>query len=33
VSERASWHKVARTGPQPYEKGMTADVVERVYRQ
>jgi glutathione S-transferase len=33
VSERASWHKVARIGPQPYEKGMTADVVEKVYRK
>ncbi|MET0591260.1 MAG: glutathione S-transferase N-terminal domain-containing protein [Polyangiaceae bacterium] len=33
VSERASWQKVARTGPQPYEKGMTADVIEKAYRK
>lgn len=33
VSERASWQKVARTGPQPYEKGMTADVIEKLYRK
>lgn len=33
VSERATWQKVARSGPQPYEKGMTADVVERLYRK
>jgi len=32
VSERPTWQKVARSGPQPYEPGMTADVVERMYR-
>jgi hypothetical protein len=29
ISRRASWQKVARTGPQPYDAGMSADVVER----
>ncbi len=32
ISSRPSWQKVARTGPQPYEPGMTADVVEKLYR-
>jgi glutathione S-transferase len=32
ISSRPTWHKVARSGPQPYEKGMTADVVEKLYR-
>jgi glutathione S-transferase len=32
VSARPSWHRVARTGPQPYEVGMTADAVEKLYR-
>ena len=32
VSERASWQRVGRTGPQPYEQGMTADVIEKQYR-
>jgi glutathione S-transferase len=29
VSSRSTWQLVARKGPQPYEPGMTADVVER----
>jgi len=33
VSSRASWQRVARSGPQPYEPGMTADAVERQYRE
>jgi glutathione S-transferase len=32
VSSRPTWQKVARSGPQPYEQGMTADVVEKLYR-
>ena len=32
VGARPAWQKVARTGPQPYEPGMTADVVEKHYR-
>jgi glutathione S-transferase len=32
VSERSTWQRVGRTGPQPYEKGMTADVIEKRYR-
>ena len=32
VSGRPSWQKVARTGPQPYEIGMTADVIEERFR-
>jgi glutathione S-transferase len=32
VSERPSWQRVARSGPQPYENGMTADVIEKLYR-
>jgi glutathione S-transferase len=32
VSRRPAWQKVARTGPQPYESGMTADVIEKRYR-
>jgi glutathione S-transferase len=32
VSERSAWQRVGRTGPQPYEKGMTADVIEKQYR-
>jgi glutathione S-transferase len=32
VSERSAWQRVARSGPQPYERGMTADVIERLYR-
>jgi glutathione S-transferase len=33
VSARPTWHRVARTGPQPYEPGMTADVIEKQYRR
>jgi glutathione S-transferase len=33
VSARPAWIEVARTGPQPYEPGMTADVVEKLYRR
>jgi glutathione S-transferase len=32
ISSRPTWHKVARSGPQPYEKNMTADVIEKLYR-
>ncbi len=32
VSSRETWTRVARTGPQPYDAGMTADVIERQYR-
>ncbi|MFN0248412.1 MAG: glutathione S-transferase family protein [Kofleriaceae bacterium] len=32
ISARPGWQKVARTGPQPYETGMTTDAVERLYR-
>jgi glutathione S-transferase len=32
VSSRPTWQKVARTGPQPYDPGMTADVIEKQYR-
>jgi glutathione S-transferase len=28
ISERAAWRQVARTGAQPYQQGMTADVIE-----
>jgi glutathione S-transferase len=31
VSGRPSWQRVARSGPQPYEPGMTAEAVERQY--
>jgi len=31
-SSRPSWQKVARRGPQPYETGMTADVIEKRFR-
>jgi glutathione S-transferase len=33
VSERPAWRRVARTGPQPYETSMTADVIEKRYRR
>jgi glutathione S-transferase len=33
ISARPSWQKVARTGPQPYEDGMKAEVVEQLYRR
>lgn len=32
VSRRPAWQKVARTGPQPYDAGMTAEVIETRYR-
>ena len=32
TSGRPSWEKVARTGPQPYDAGMTADVIETRFR-
>ncbi|HMI91714.1 MAG TPA: glutathione binding-like protein, partial [Polyangiales bacterium] len=32
VSGRPSWQRVARSGPQPYEPGMTAEAVEQQYR-
>jgi glutathione S-transferase len=33
ISGRPAWMKVARSGPQPYENGMTADVIEKQYRR
>lgn len=32
VGSRPAWHAAARTGPQAYEPGMTADAVEKIYR-
>jgi len=32
ISARPAWQKAARTGPQPYEPGMTAEAVEKLYR-
>ncbi len=32
VSARPSWQKVARTGPQPYDPTITADVIARLHR-
>ena len=32
VSGRGTWQRVARSGPQPYAEGMTADVIERQFR-
>ena len=32
ISRRPTWQKVARTGPQPYDTGMTAEVIERGLR-
>jgi glutathione S-transferase len=32
MSARESWQKVGRSGPQPYDSGMTADVIEKRYR-
>jgi glutathione S-transferase len=32
VAGRESWQKVAHGGAQPYEPGMTADVIEKRYR-
>ncbi|HMJ11103.1 MAG TPA: glutathione binding-like protein [Polyangiaceae bacterium] len=33
VGERPSWQRVARSGPQAYERGMTAAVIEKLYRR
>jgi glutathione S-transferase len=33
ISARPAWQRVARKGPQPYEQGMTADVIETQYRR
>jgi glutathione S-transferase len=32
ISRRPSWQRVARSGPQPYETGMTADAIEQRFR-
>ena len=32
ISARAAWKKAARTGPQPYDEGVTAGVIETLYR-
>jgi glutathione S-transferase len=32
VSQRSAWQSVARSGPQPYEPGMTAEAIEKLYR-
>ena len=32
VAGRPAWQKVARTGPQPYEPGMTADAIAKPQR-
>ena len=32
VSARPTWLRIARSGPQPYEKDMTADVIEKQFR-
>jgi glutathione S-transferase len=32
VSKRPAWQKVAHSGPQPYDAGVTADVIEKLYR-
>jgi hypothetical protein len=32
ISRRPSWQKVARSGPQPYDSGITADAVEPRFR-
>ncbi len=33
VGARETWRRVARSGPQPYDPGVTADVIEKAYRQ
>jgi glutathione S-transferase len=33
ISGRPAWQRVARTGPQPFDPGMTADVIEKQYRR
>jgi glutathione S-transferase len=32
VSARTTWQRVARSGPQPYDPEVTADVIEPLYR-
>lgn len=32
ASERPSWQRVARTGPQPYDPDVSADVIVKLYR-
>jgi glutathione S-transferase len=32
VSSRPTWQKVARSGPQPYDAGVTVDMIEEQYR-
>jgi glutathione S-transferase len=32
VSRRPAWQEVARSGPQPYDPGMTAEAIETRYR-
>lgn len=32
VSARPAWRQVAHTGPQPYDPGVTAEVIEQRYR-
>jgi glutathione S-transferase len=32
ISTRAAWQKVARTGPQPYDKSVAAEVIEKLHR-
>jgi glutathione S-transferase len=32
VGVRPAWQTAAHAGPQPYEPGMTADVIEKIYR-
>jgi glutathione S-transferase len=33
VSGRESWRRVARSGPQPYDPGVTAEVIEAAHRR
>ena len=33
ASSRSAWQRVARTGPQPYQAGMTAEAVEKHWRR
>jgi glutathione S-transferase len=33
TSSRPSWQRVGRSGPQPYEPGVTAEGIERQYRR
>jgi glutathione S-transferase len=33
ISARPTWKKVARSGPQPYESGMTAETIAKQYRR